>query len=159
MKKRRVFNFKPVLIIFCVAILGFIVWRFFIYSEECGNWDCFNDNLESCKRTTFIGGSEMIFKYEISEKRADKCNVIVTLLQGEVGNQDSIRIEGKSMVCALPLGTIMIPESNLDYCSGELKERFQELFINKLYTYIVQNLGRINIEVLDPRNIINQSYQ
>lgn len=99
----------------------------------------------------------MIFRYEILGKSKKKCDVNITLLQGEIGNQDSKRIERKSMVCSLPLGMIIIPESNLNYCSGILKESFQELFINKLYTYIIQNLGRINIEVLDPRSIINQT--
>lgn len=156
-KEEKRFNFKPILIIFCVVALGFFIWRFLIYSEKCEDWDCFNNNLESCKRTTFIGGSEMIFKYEILGKADNKCNINITLLQGKVGNQDSKKIEGKSMVCSLPLGLVIIPESNLNYCSGILKESFQELFINKLHTYIVQNLGRINIEVLDPRKILNQS--
>ncbi|MFA5061340.1 MAG: hypothetical protein WC494_03425 [Candidatus Pacearchaeota archaeon] len=156
-RERKVINFKPILVIFCILALGFFIWRFLIYSEKCESWNCFNNNLESCKRTTFVGGSEMIFRYEILGKTGDRCEVNITLLQGEVGNQDSKKIEGKSMTCSLPLGVVMIPESNLIYCSGVLKESFQELFINKLYTYIVQNLGRINLEILDPRKIINQS--
>jgi predicted nuclease of restriction endonuclease-like RecB superfamily len=75
--------------------------------------------------------------------------VDVELLQGELNNQDSLRLEGFKMRCSLPEGVIMIPESDIGNCKGELKEGLQELIIEKLYTYIVQNLGRLNLEVID----------
>ena len=53
------------------------------------------------------------------------------------------------MTCMLPEGIVMIPESNIGKCSGLLKEGLQDLVIRKLHTYLVQNLGRINLEVLD----------
>jgi len=160
-KKKEVkkINYKSILIIFCIIMLVFFFWRYFLVYTKCERWDCFNDNLKKCSRARFIGGSEMIFEYNILRKFDGKCVVNVTLLQGELNNQDSKKIEGKSMECRLPLGIVMLPESNIGYCSGMLKENFQELFINKLHIYIAQNLGRINLEVLDPRKIINQSLE
>jgi hypothetical protein len=158
-KKKEVkqINYKSILIIFCIFVLVFFFWRFFLAYTKCEDWDCFNQNLKECNRAKFIGGSDMIFEYNILKKSDEKCVVEIILLQGELNNQDSKKLEGKSMECYLPLGIIMLPESNLGYCNGILKESFQELFITKLYIYIIQNIGRINLEVLDPRKIINQS--
>ena len=44
---------------------------------------------------------------------------------------------------------IMNPESDIGSCHGPLKEGLQDLIIQKLHSYLVQNLGRINLEVLD----------
>jgi len=43
----------------------------------------------------------------------------------------------------------MIPESNIGKCTGLLKEGLQDLVIKKLHTYLVQNLGKLNLELVD----------
>ena len=64
-----------------------------------------------------------------------------------MNNADSISLEGQSMTCMLPLGVVMAPESDIGICHGLLKEGLQDLVIRKLHTYLVQNLGRLNLEV------------
>jgi hypothetical protein len=71
------------------------------------------------------------------------------LLQGELSNQDSVRLEGQEMTCFLPKGVVMIPESDIGRCHGLLKEGLQDLVIEKLHAYLVQNLGQINLEMID----------
>ena len=96
----------------------------------------------------------MIFEYTIKGVERDECEVVVQLLQGELSNQDSIKLEMQKMTCMLPKGVVMIPESDIGNCHGLLKEGLQDLVIKKLHTYLVQNLGQINLEIVDiPRFI------
>ncbi|MCR4284832.1 MAG: hypothetical protein NUV97_02185 [archaeon] len=140
---------KVVIVVLIVAIVAYVGWFFLLGYVDCEDKDCFNANLESCIRTKFIGGTDMIYEYIITGDSNERCNVNVKLLQGELNNQNSIKLEGKEMQCSLPLGVIMNPESDIGNCHGLLKEGLQDLIIQKLHTYLVQNVGRINLELLD----------
>jgi len=59
------------------------------------------------------------------------------------------------MVCNIPLGSVILPESDLTNCHGILKENLQEQTIIKLHNYISQNLGQINAEMFSPLNNTN----
>ena len=143
--KRRL----PVILLFFIIAI-WVVWRIFFSYTVCDNWDCFNSNLENCNKAKFIGESNgIVFEYIIRGNSNNFCKVDVELLQGKLNNQDSIKLENQKMTCNLPKGIAIIPESNIGDCHGLLKEGLQDLIIEKLYTYLVQNLGRINLEVLD----------
>lgn len=148
MNKRGYFD-KRLLIIPAVIVVVSVVLFLFLRYDECDSWECFNAKLESCSRVKFIGGSKMIFEYTIKGTKNGECEVGVQLLQGELNNQDSIKLEMHKMSCMLPKGVIMIPESDIGNCHGLLKEGLQDLVIKKLHTYLVQNLGRLNLEMLD----------
>lgn len=149
MVKHRSFIWKWLIVFVVLAVIIYVVWFFFFSYSSCGNWDCFNNRLEKCERVKFIGGTDMIFEYSVLRKSGDSCDVRVELLQGELNNQDSLALEKKEMVCSLPKGVIMLPESNIGYCHGLLKEGLQDLIIKELHSTLVQNLGRLNLEVLD----------
>ena len=137
---------------FIIIIVAGVIYfgRGFITSyDECTTWECFDEYLETCDRVEFIGGQRMIFEYTIEGKNEDNCEINVELLQGELNNQESKKMEGHEMNCMLPYGVVMIPESDISNCHGLLKEGLQDLVIQKLYNYVVQNLGRINLEALD----------
>jgi hypothetical protein len=142
--------FKWVLIIGIVGVGVYFGWGWLFAYQECVSWDCFNARLGTCSKTEFIGGEKMIFEYVIKGKSGEECEVDVTLLQGDLNNQDSLKLEGQDMACMLPYGAVMIPGSDIENCHGLLKEGLQDLIIRDLHTYIVQNLGRINLEVLEP---------
>ncbi len=148
-KENSIFNLKWFIFLVSLVILIWIIWFFFFSYAECNDWECFNNYLGGCDRATFIGESEMIFEYRIDGDEDGICKVNVRLLQGQLNNQDSLRLENKEMMCSLPEGIVMIPESNIGNCHGELKEGLQDLIIKGLHANIVQNLGRINLEVLD----------
>ena len=133
-----------------VVVLLVVVWVLVFGYGECDSWDCFNENLRRCDRVRFVGGADMIFEYTIKGVSGDECEVEVELLMGELNNQDSIRLEHQKMTCMLPRKIVMIPESNIGNCHGLLKEGLQDLVIKKLHTYIVQNLGKINLELVSP---------
>jgi len=153
MKKRErsvlVFNLRWFLVFLIIVIVLYFAWFLFFSYGKCDSWKCFNDNLRECDKTKFIGGNDMIFEYVIKGNSNDKCIVQVELLQGELGNQDFAKLEGHKMECALTRGVVMIPESDIGNCHGMLKEGLQDLVIKKLYTYLVQNLGKLNLEVTD----------
>ena len=132
-----------------VIIIGFLwsIWFLFFSYDKCTDKICFEDNLKDCDRARFVSGDDMIFEYVIKGDSGDECEVDVELLQGELNNADSITLEGQTMTCMLPLGAVVSPESDISVCHGLLKEGLQDLVIRKLHTYLVQNLGRLNLEM------------
>ena len=148
--KHKSFSRGILIILIVLIILTWVTWKIFFSYASCDNWDCFNAHLEDCDQTKFIGESDdMVFEYIIQSDSNGKCNINVELLQGKLNNQDSIKLENQEMVCSLPKGIIMIPESDIGNCHGLLKESLQDLVIKKLHTYLVQNLGKLNLEILD----------
>jgi hypothetical protein len=143
------FSWKWFFLLVGIALILYILWFAFFSYKECTNWECFNDRLVGCSKTKFIGGSKMILEYTIRGDSEGLCEVDVELLQGELNNQEQKKIEFTKMSCNLPLGVLMLPESNIGNCHGELKEGLQDIIIKKLHTYLVQNVGQINLEILD----------
>jgi hypothetical protein len=159
---RKRINTKLVFFVFVVGVLGvggWFFWHSFYSQKECKTWSCFSSHLEKCERATFVGGTDMVFQYTILGKDSKtKCAIDVKLLQGDYNNQDSMKLQGKSMTCYLPVGAVMLPEKNVKNCHGILKEELQEIIIIKLHTYIVQNLGRINLETMNiPKELVEQA--
>ncbi|MCK4997587.1 hypothetical protein KAS08_04745 [Candidatus Pacearchaeota archaeon] len=149
MNKRGYFDKRLLFIPLGIVIIVVAVLLLSLGYNECDSWECFNSGLERCSRTKFIGGTKMIFEYTIKGSKGEECEVGVQLLQGELNNKDSLKLEGNKMICMLPKGVVMIPESNIGNCHGLLKEGLQDLIIRKLHTYLVQNLGRLNLEILE----------
>lgn len=137
---------KWFIIIILIGVV-FGVWYFLYSYEVCQDSLCFDDNLKECDRARFIDGDDMIFEYFIKGKSGGDCEVKVELLQGELKNEDSGKLKGEVMTCMLPFGAVVVPESDIRVCHGLLKEGLQDLIIKKLHTYLVQNLGRLNLEI------------
>lgn len=130
--------------VFILLLLIFLVWANFFWSRECPNSQCFSDYLQKCRSATFIKTGTMQFKYEIMGIQEGQCSVSVKLLQGDLTNEDSLKIQGTSMTCLLPKGMVVTPEAEIAYCHGLLKEGLQDLIISKMHKYIVQNLGDVS---------------
>lgn len=149
-EEKRYFNWKWFVALVVLAVLLWGVWAAFFSYPTCETWDCFNNKLEECNKVKFIGESgSMIFEYTVKGASDGECEVVVQLLKGELNNQDSEKLEMHKMTCYLPQGVVMIPESNIGKCTGLLKEGLQDLVIKKLHTYLVQNLGKLNLEMVD----------
>ena len=88
----------------------------------------------------------MIFEYFVRGIRGDSCEVNVKLLQAILGACDSLRLEGEEMVCYLEKGVAVAPESDIGVCSGRLKEELQGLIIERMQSYLLENLGQLNYE-------------
>lgn len=133
-------------LVLIVVVIG--IWALLhYYYRTCENQTCFDDYLKECKKAKFYSSGKMVFEYKILGEDSD-CKVNVKLLEGDLTNQESLKLEKREMVCSLPFGVVMVPEADLGRCTGQLKEGLQELIINKLYSYVVQNFGKINADLL-----------
>jgi len=145
---KRVIGIIAIALVVIIVLAGVWVWASFIYYKNCDAKDCFDNSLLSCSRAQYINAGNMTFFYKIEGKSNEQCVVNVELLKGDLNNQDSLKLEKKDMECYLPLKTIMAPESDIGNCHGLLKEGLQEMIISRLNSYVVQNLGSINLEFL-----------
>jgi len=143
----RRFRWKSWIFLATIVLVVFAVIFLIFDFEDCNNKACFDKALKDCSRAKFVYGNDMIFEYMIKGKGRNGCEVNVKLLQGNLNDADSARLEGLDMACVLPLGVVMNPENDIGACHGMLKEGLQDLIIEKLNTYLVQNLGQLNLEI------------
>jgi hypothetical protein len=134
-----------------VIIIGIAAIYFtFYYAYKCDTLGCYVSHQEDCSRTTFIKDSEdTTWKYFITGKQDGKCKILVEVLVVKAGSADKQRLEGTTMECLLPIGNTASPEGDISKCHGVLKEEMQNLIIQKLHTYVVENLGEIGGELSD----------
>jgi len=125
-----------------------MIWLNLFHFKKCGDKMCFYTELKDCQRARFIQDGNMTFEYKILGLSKGECEINVKLLDAALPNSDLRKIKSKEMICHLPFRVLMQPESDISLCSGELKEAFQDLIINKLHVYIVKNLGEINSDLL-----------
>ena len=48
------------------------------------------------------------------------------------------------MTCRVLKDEIKLPEKDLSRCTGSLKEKLQEIIIQKMHSYLLDNLGNVN---------------
>lgn len=136
--------------ILLIALLVAVYFTFF-FSYTCEDLSCFQAHQEKCSKTKFIRESESItWSYKIKGDDGGLCGIDAEILQVKKGDIDKIRLEGKSMMCYLPLGSTSLPELDLSRCNGILKEELQNIIIKNLHTYIVENIGEITEELNKP---------
>jgi len=140
--------FKSAIWILIFLIVLVVIYWSLLYTRTCENQGCFNNYLGECNRAKWINDAEeAAWLYTIKGKSEKSCEVEVKLLIIKSGKMDMKEAEGKSMNCNIPTGVIMNPSQNLEYCSGLLKEEFQDLIIKRMHSYILENLGKINEEI------------
>ncbi|MBS3091125.1 hypothetical protein J4217_01600 [Candidatus Pacearchaeota archaeon] len=140
-KKTGIIVVLSVLIL--ILIIVAVYFSYFNY-KICADYGCFKDAMSNCKKMNFINeGSEATWGYTILGQSNGECIVRVKLLQAKKGTLDIEQLRGYSMDCAYSLGISKYPESDLGRCHGRLKEELQGIVIDKLYVYIVDNLGQI----------------
>jgi hypothetical protein len=145
-KKRKKIIWAVIIVLLILAAV--FIWLKFFYFEKCLDKMCFYSSLSKCERASFISDGNITLRYKISGKSGDNCIVNIELLDAGLSNKDLRKVKNLDMKCFLPYGVLIIPESDLALCHGNLKESFQDLIINKLHTYIVKNLGEINADLL-----------
>ncbi len=155
-KRKKPYSLKieilKLIVLFLILISSSIaVYYFFFYTPRCFDESCFSLALISCERTEYLKDSpEATWLYVIkgkSVKEKEECEVYIKFIQAKKGKTDIMSIEGKEMICLLPLGALMQPEQNLEFCTGKLKEGLQDLIIKRMHAYILENLETINEEI------------
>lgn len=139
---------KKLLIFSTVVILLIAIYFTFFFHYSCTTTECFEAHQEKCVRTTYIRDSaDATWYYKIKGKSGDACEIYVEVKKIKKGTVDQKRLEGKNMICSLPIGSTSVPESDVTFCKGDLKEELQTLIIKKLHSYILLNIGKINKEL------------
>jgi hypothetical protein len=134
---------KTLIVLILIGVIIGAYFQFFFY-YKCEDNNCFRARQETCSKTKYISDTEdTTWLYQINGKTADKCEIDVNVLQIKKGTLDKQILEGKSMTCLVNLGTLSSPESDITKCHGVLKEELQNLIIQRLHSYILENIGNI----------------
>ena len=142
-------NYK---IIFCIVLGGIILGLYFfgIDTKNCSDFSCFQESLRYCKRTEFIrDDAETVWKYNVlgNAQKKDACIIQVELLVIKKGTIDLEQLQNKKMDCVVMKSTTSLPEDDISSCTGILKEEIQEVMIQRMHNYLLQNLGQIQDEL------------
>lgn len=141
-------NKKVIIALIVVALTLFVYFTFFSI-DSCDTIQCFNNALAKCSKVKFANiQEEGTWLYIIKGLKGDKCVVHVKSINLKL--EEAKKIENKDMLCYIPRRMVIPPESELDNCHGLLKEGLQDIIIEKLHVYIVQNIGKISEEVARP---------
>lgn len=142
---------KRVGIAFIILIIGLGLYSGFIFlfkSSVCSDNQCFVDAMNNCKRVSWIrDDAQASWVYEIKgNEKKDSCEINVRLLKMKQGTIDSERLEGKEMKCIVQKTETQFPEKDISVCSGVLKEELQDIIIQRMHNYLLENLGDIKEE-------------
>ncbi len=139
---------KRIIIAIIILIIG--ITAYFLYfkvftAEECSELDCYENSLLNCKKIWFIREEDnYVWRYEILGSAGnDACNVEVRLLKVNLGKLNVEDLQGKTMVCMVQRVDDIFPEKDMLRCNGILKEELQEIIIDKMHNYLLENLGEI----------------
>ena len=149
-------------LIYLVVILAALIIFYMYSSQNCGtDTACFNKNTASCKLSKLTMDSQgSTLLYEIRGSSGNSCIVNVKMLKLAEGTPIDVtsKLEGKSMVCKIDRGfnTELLEklDKTLNSCTGPLKESMLELIIEKMYALIIQNMGKITIDL---QGVLNQT--
>ena len=145
-KKKKIITILIAVVAFIILVLAIYFTWFFAYT--CDDLACFQSHQERCSKTKFVNDeSDTTWQYKIKGKKNDVCEIEVQVLKIKQGSLDKKILEDKSMTCLIPLGNLMMPESDISKCSGPLKEELQTMIIAKLHSYIIENVGEIGEEL------------
>ena len=133
------------LIVVLAIVIFSVIYINFIYSPSCQNYECWQKYMTKCSRASFISEqTEASWGYEITGKTDSLCNIEVTLLLAKKGELGIEKLVGSKMICSYQIGTATYAEKDLSACHGILKEELQTMIINKLHSYLLENLGQVS---------------
>ena len=146
---------KEIISFVLIIVSLFIALYYSLQVERCPDAACFREKMLKCREATYVNEEpQASWGYHIIGKDEEKCNIEVTLLNAKEGELKLLDYEGKSMTCSYDYNTFAYPEKDLEACHGELKEGVQSIIIEKLYKYIISNLGNIAEQLRNTSTII-----
>tara|TARA_Y100000310_G_C20240553_1_gene604448 strand:+ start:85 stop:573 length:489 start_codon:yes stop_codon:yes gene_type:complete len=136
---------------FLILIIALIIYAgyFLIYRPvECSDKTCFNNAMNNCKRISWVReDAQATWVYQVGgNAKGDSCKINVKLLKMKEGTIDSERLEGLEMDCAMLKTETQFPEKDISVCSGVLKEELQDIIIQRMHNYLLENIGSISEE-------------
>jgi hypothetical protein len=150
--EKRVSYLRVILLILLLVLIAVAIIYFLTHKKVCKDNACFMDNMQKCSKAEYLNDApDAAWLYAIDGRVAEDgdklCKINVKLVAIKKGSVEMRQIEGLDMDCYLPLGFIGTPHYDLSKCHGNLKEGMQDMIINKLHSYILENIGRISEEL------------
>jgi len=141
-KKRVGFS----LVILIIALIVFSIYFLVSYVKPISNSQEFVDAMVNCKKVSWVReDTQASWLYTIrGNAKKDACNVEVQLLNMKLGGIDNEKLQGEKMICRVLKDEIKLPERDISRCTGLLKEKLQEIIIQKMHSYLLDNLGDVN---------------
>lgn len=133
------------IVIIALAILIFIIIFLFFQPQVCNSQECFTSAISNCNKVIWIReDSRAQWQYTVlGNFDKNSCNVNVKLLKINKGDIKIENLQGSEMNCRLNKGDTRYPEENIPQCSGILKEKLQDIIIQRMHSYLLKNLGEI----------------
>ena len=132
-----------------ILVVAVLALHYTFIPTSCADYACFAKHMSKCTPAVFVNEEqEASWGYRVLGTTKHTCETEVTLLSAKEGDIDLRKYEGTSMLCYYDIGVSGFPEKNLAACHGLLKEELQDIVIQKLYKYVVANLGEIRDELL-----------
>jgi hypothetical protein len=147
MKERGIskLTINVILLAIVLILLIALVYYFYFSPKKCNDESCFTSSLARCDKSTYTQDkSSEVIRYDIKGARDWQCEIQVQVQQIKTGPAELRIIEGKNMLCLIPLGSIVDPVRDLKNCHGLLKEEIQDIMIQRLHSQIIENLGQIS---------------
>lgn len=142
-------HFKIIAIVALLVVIFISAYFVFFYKPSaCTTPECFLTAMQSCSKKSYVNDApEASWEYQIKGVENGQCKVNVKLLLAKQGELGIDKLIGLDMDCYYPSGISTYPEKDLNNCHGLLKEELQNIIINKLHSYIIENLGQIKTEL------------
>ena len=145
---KKLYSKQAMIISAIVIVIGVGVYFGYFYfyaASECSNIECYENALNGCNKVWVLNEDDTyVWKYEIlGDNNKGNCDVEVELIKIKEGKIDAEGLERKTMVCNVNTNN-KYPEKDMISCSGVLREEFQEIIIDRMHDYILQNLGEIS---------------
>lgn len=145
-----------ILIVFLVIIILISSYFIFFKTKNCDTVGCFEQAAAECDRakiyTEETGGT--VTFYKIKGDSGGSCELYVKIVEtnAELDPETATVFKGKDMTCEIPANvfsrmTLEEMGSDLDYCSGSLKEEMYGVLVKKLYKLVLDDLGLVLEEV------------
>ena len=130
------------IIIIVLALVG--LYFLFFNIQKCDTKECFEKAGLNCKKVSWLReDAQAAWSYKIIGKGKESCTVQVKLLKLNKGKIDSEGLIGKEMTCDLIKGGTEFPEKDISRCHGILKEEMQNVLIQRMHDYLLQNVGKL----------------
>ena len=142
---------KKSLLFFVIALVILIIIIFAAYflffrTTNCLDKTCFENAIVGCKKVSWTRqDSSAAWTYTIlGSKDQASCEINVKLLRLNNGTIDAEGLQGEEMICNFVKGDTQYPEKDISTCHGLLKEDIQDLLIQRMHNYLLQNALQIS---------------
>lgn len=154
---RKEADLKKILL-YSLPVLIIVLFIIFLkMPKDCGSdIECFNKAAQKCSASTLTLPSQgSLFYYKIYGSSGDNCVVKIQILELDAVPEIKEKFENKYMICNIPKSDITNSvgigalQKTTEKCTGPLKEAILQSVIEKLYSVITQNIGKITVELED----------